>query len=130
MKIKEFSAKSIEEAKKLALEEFNVSEDELDITIIERESKGLLGIFGGKDAKITASLKEQVVPEVKEEVDLKDTTQEEVLVEAENLEDPIEVANRVLRKILDKMYINCEINAELKDGVLEIELTGENMSSN
>ncbi len=128
MNTKEITAKSIEEAKKIALEEFNVSEDQLDIAIIEKESKGLLGIFGGKDAKIRVTLKEEA-SETKEEVK---TEVEEVIVKEEikemELEDPQEVAKRLLSKILDKIYINCDIVTELKDGVLEIELTGENMA--
>ncbi len=129
MKIKEITAKSIEEAKKLAVDEFKVSEDKLNISIIERESKGLLGIFGGKDAKIRVSLKEEEIQEEEtkvEEIVTEELEKEEKKVTKET--NPEKIAESILRKILDKMYINCEIITELKDDVLEIELTGENMA--
>lgn len=50
---KEFTANTVEEAKKLAAAEFGVDADRLSVTVIEEEKKGFLGI-GRSDAKIVA----------------------------------------------------------------------------
>ena len=44
----EFTAKTIEEAKELALKELGLSEDQVDIEIIEQPTKGLFGKLKGK----------------------------------------------------------------------------------
>lgn len=46
------SAKTIEEAISLALEELNVTEEEVSIEVLEEPSKGFLGIIGTKPAKV------------------------------------------------------------------------------
>ncbi len=114
MNSKEITAKSIEEAIKIAVDEFNVSEDKLDISIIEKESKGLLGIFGGKDAKIKVSLKEEII-EIQKEIDqIKEEVLEIEKKQEVEVQDCEETSKRVLTKILDKMYINCDIVTEKK----------------
>ncbi len=52
----EKTAKSKDEAIKSALEELNVTEDEVDIDVIEEGSKGFLGI-GAKDAKVIVTVR-------------------------------------------------------------------------
>ncbi|QOR34107.1 Jag N-terminal domain-containing protein [Clostridium sp. 'deep sea'] len=46
------SAKTVEEAVRLALKELNTTEDKVDINIIEQPSSGFLGIIGVKPAII------------------------------------------------------------------------------
>ena len=50
---KEFTANTVEEAKKLAAAEFGVDISKLIVTVVEEEKKGFLGI-GRSDAKIVA----------------------------------------------------------------------------
>ena len=50
---KEFTANTVEEAKKLAAAEFGVDISKLTVTVVEEEKKGFLGI-GRSDAKIVA----------------------------------------------------------------------------
>jgi spoIIIJ-associated protein len=59
MKTIEVSARSVEEAKKIALEKLNIGEEDVDIDIIEEPSKGFLGILGGKLAKVKVTQKEK-----------------------------------------------------------------------
>lgn len=54
----EKTGRTAEEAIELALIEMGLTRDEVDIEILEEESKGLLGIFGQKDAKIRVTQKE------------------------------------------------------------------------
>ena len=56
MKSYQFKADSVEEAIRLARRELDAYEDELDIKIIEKGSKGFLGIFGTKESVIEVSL--------------------------------------------------------------------------
>ncbi len=56
MKSYQFKADSVEEAIRLARRKLDAYEDELDIKIIEKGSKGFLGIFGTKESVIEVSL--------------------------------------------------------------------------
>lgn len=56
-KTSEFSAKTVEEAIKLGLDNFNASIGDVDIEILEEGSKGIFGIFGAKNAKISIKYK-------------------------------------------------------------------------
>ena len=57
MVTKEFTAKTVEEAKQMAAEEFGVSEDRITVEVIEEPKKGLFGKTKG-DAKIQAGYEE------------------------------------------------------------------------
>lgn len=58
MFIVEKTAKTVEEAVKLALIELNAREDEVVVDILDEPKKALLGLIGGKEAKVKVSLKE------------------------------------------------------------------------
>ena len=51
MKEIELTAKTVEEAKKIALEQLGVSEDQVEITVLKKGRGGVLGV-GAEDAKI------------------------------------------------------------------------------
>lgn len=55
MKVIEKSAKTVDAAVELALRELEVSREEVEITVLESGSKGVLGLFGGKDAVVRVS---------------------------------------------------------------------------
>lgn len=52
-------APTLEAAKKAALEALSLSEDEADIEILEAPSKGFLGLFGRKDAKVRVTRRQE-----------------------------------------------------------------------
>lgn len=54
----EISARTVNDAIKLAAKELEVSLDSIEIEILEEPSKGFLGILGNKQARIRASVKE------------------------------------------------------------------------
>ena len=54
----EKSAKTVDEAVKLALEELNATIDLVDIKVIEKPKSGFLG-FGARNALVSVSLKEK-----------------------------------------------------------------------
>ncbi len=53
----EFTGKSVKEAISKACAELNLSEDDLDIEVIEESARGFLGIVGHRDARIRVSVK-------------------------------------------------------------------------
>jgi len=57
MKSIEITARTVDEAIKLAAEELNVSLEEIEYEILEESSKGFLGLIGGKQARIKAQKK-------------------------------------------------------------------------
>jgi len=52
VKFVEKSAASVEEAIELALLDLGANELEVDIEVLEESKKALLGLFGGKNAKV------------------------------------------------------------------------------
>jgi spoIIIJ-associated protein len=57
------TGKTIEEAVKAGLLQWNVSEDRVKVHILEQPSKGFLGLFGSKEAKVELEL----IPDALEE---------------------------------------------------------------
>ena len=55
----EKTGKSIEEAVKMALEELNAREEDVEIEILDEGNRGLLGIIGNKMAKVKVSRKNE-----------------------------------------------------------------------
>lgn len=94
----EKSAKTKEEAIKLALSELGVSEDEAEIEIIEEGSKGFLGL-GGKEAVVRVT----VIP------------------------DPERRARTFLSKLFEIAGENVDIVITKADGALDIDLKGSDM---
>ncbi len=95
----EKKAKSVEEAKALALAELGVGEDEVRFEVTEEGSKGFLGL-GSKEATVVAELTD---PEVS-------------------------IAKLFLKGVLENMQLDVEITAEMNDeGDINIELEGENL---
>lgn len=93
MKTKTFTAKTVEEAVKLGLSEWNVGEDEVKIEVLEEASKGFLG-FGQKDATVRLTL----------------------------LFDPVKIAEDFIRRIFEGMGIAGSIRSELTGGDLKVNI--------
>jgi len=78
------TAKTVDEAVNLALEELNVEKEDVTIEVLEEPSKGLFGLIGTKEAKV------RVTP----------------------TNDPVEIAHDFLELIFSKMDIKGKIRAE------------------
>lgn len=105
----EKTAKSVEEAIASALEELNVSREEVEIEVIEEASKGVLGLFGGKEAKVRVTVLEQEVAEEEEEADAKAD------------------AGNFVGDILDKMDIDATISVSETEDTVKVDISGENV---
>lgn len=146
MKSIEKVGKTIDDAITEALIELGASTDQVDIEVISKGSKGLLG-FGAKAAKVKVTLKgisAQQVVEVKEmmpEVPKKDVKPElqvpsetvgdfedTVIASKEEVEQVMKNANDFLNKLLKQMDVECTIKSEIvHDNRISIGLEGKNM---
>jgi spoIIIJ-associated protein len=100
MKVVEISAKTVEEAIQIALEELNASREEVKVDVLEEGKPGLLGLGGG-DARVRVSL---LKPEPGNEADAIDSA---------------DAARDVLEGLLDKMGVDADVetgSAELISG--------------
>ena len=57
MRTYEASAKTVEEAIELGLQELGVSIGDVDVQVVEEGSKGLFGLFGSRLAKVKLTVK-------------------------------------------------------------------------
>ncbi|MBO8127863.1 MAG: protein jag [Peptococcaceae bacterium] len=64
MKVIEKTGKSVQEAVNLALQDLGVSEDRVEIEVLEEPSKGFLGILGGRPARVMVRVKDSVCDDV------------------------------------------------------------------
>ena len=67
------SAKTVEEAVKLALDEIGKNRSEVTIEVLEEGSGGFLGLIGGKDAVVRISYDEdmdKVLEDLKNEIEI------------------------------------------------------------
>lgn len=86
--------KTIEDAIEEAIEELNVSRSDVDIEVLEEPSKGLLGLIGRRDATV------------------------KVIV----INDPIEMAENLLKEILIGMDIKGDFSINKKNSSIYIEI--------
>jgi spoIIIJ-associated protein len=84
----EISAKTIEEATRIALEQLGVTKDEVEITVVKKGKSGVLGM-GAEDARIKVALLEE---------------------EIEPVADDAEVSRQVLSEILRAMGIHATVD--------------------
>ena len=100
------SAKSIEEAVALALEELGVTEDMVTVTVLEEGKKGFLGL-NGKDASVCVTVNE---------------------TEEETEDTPEGRAEDFLRHILDAMELEAELSIQSEeDNGIAIDIKGDDM---
>ena len=99
MKNIETMGKTTEEAIQNALKELNVTQDKVEVEILEEGSKGFLNIIGVKPAKVRVTLKRDSVGE----------------------------ATKFLRNVLNSMKIKAEIHAKEENDEIKIDIVGPNM---
>lgn len=95
--------KTVDEAVKMALQELNTTEENVEIEVLEEPTKGLLGI-GAKPALVRVSVKEEKVEE--------------------NKADKV---NEVISSITSCLGLNIKSNVEDTTEALKVNLEGENL---
>lgn len=99
MKSIEMVGRTIEEAIDNGLKVLRLTRDKVNVEVIDKGNKGILGLLGTKPAKVILTVKE----------------------------DYEVVAKRFLRELLDNMGIKCEIHVKDEDDILKINLVGPKM---
>ena len=99
MKIIEMTGRNVEEAVKNALAELKVTEDKIEVEVIEEGSKGFFKLLGTKPARIRVKVKRDYILDAK----------------------------TFLRDVLNSMGIKAEIKVKEEDNVLKINLVGPDM---
>lgn len=103
----ERSAPSVEEALEAALAELGVSEQEVDVLIVQEPKGGFLGM-GGQDAVVRVRLRAPGA-ELSEDV----------------MEEQGEVAADFLEGLLERMGISAGIEPDLQDDTMYVDILGE-----
>lgn len=99
MKVIEMTGKTVDDAIKNALNELKVTEDKIEVEVLEEGSKGLFKLIGAKPARIKVKVKRDYIYE----------------------------ARTFLRDILDNMGIIAEIKVKEESDTIKISLTGPDM---
>ena len=99
---REFTGKNVEEALSSALSELNVTEDQIEYEVVEKESNGFLGLFNNKPAKILVKLKKK---------------------------DICSVATGFINEVLSAMGVKADVKASLTESndEIDIDLEGDEM---
>ena len=146
---KVFYAKSSEEAVEQLLKSTKADKDSIKITVLEKPSKGFLGIgaksgvFSLEDevAKETEPAKEELVEENKEEILVED----EVLktepsgqdkVENKEIQDKVNITDedeiRIAREFVVELLKNADVEADvdvvLEDNLIKVKISGDDAS--
>ena len=103
MKWIEKTAKTVEEAVELALEELDVKKEDVQVEVLEKPSKGFLGFIGSRLAKVKVTVEENDGEKEKDE------------------------AYRFLRSILNAMDVKAEIKLRCEERRIFINLLGPRM---
>lgn len=106
----EKNGKTIDEAIELALEELNVTRDQIEYEVLEEPSKGLFGFIGGKAAKVLVKVK----TDVKKAVNT-------------NKVDPVVVAKEFLQKVFLAMKLDVKIEKMTTEEGFILNLRGEDL---
>ena len=141
---KEFTAKTIDEAKELAAAEFGVSAGEIDFDILEQPRKGLFGMKGV--ARVMASYEapeapaqaEPAAPAAEEAAEepapasFEDESEGEVPALPEDFDiegsAKVQAAKKYLTDVLHALGLeNFEINAIRRDGNIVLDITGDKL---
>ncbi|GFN37118.1 RNA-binding cell elongation regulator Jag/EloR [Tepidimicrobium xylanilyticum] len=93
-------AKTVREAIDNALDELNLSESDVKIEVLEEPSKGLFGLLGAKDAVVRVTV----------------------------VNDPIEIVENFLSKILLSMRIKGTVMAKRENNIINVEIMNINSS--
>ncbi len=99
MKIIEISGKNVQEALANALVQLNVTEDKVDVEILEEGSKGIFNLIGTKPAKIRVTQKRDSIDEV----------------------------NTFIKDVISAMGVDAQVNIIEENDCINIQLSGEKM---
>ena len=101
------SAPSVEEAVDSALAELGVSEQEVEVSVLQEPRQGLIGI-GSQDAVVSVRVRRS------DDGDISD----------EDLDDQADVAAEFLEGVLERMGVAADVGPALEDGTMYVDVVG------
>jgi len=131
-----FKGKTVEEAITAALESLSVTEDELDITVVQEPVKGLLGLIGNKEAQIEVTLKETPISSLledekimkKEAVNVAKSSNKTPVTE-EDRQRKIDKGTGFLKEVLDTLEYPVEFFIRDEGEFIRIDIRGKNVGN-
>lgn len=141
MESKVFYAKSSEEAVEQLLKSTKADKDSIKITVLEKPSKGFLGI-GAKSgvfsleyevAKETEPAKEEIIVEdevLKTEPSGQDKVENKEIQDKVNItdEDEIRIAREFVVELLKNADVEAEVDVVLEDNLIKVKISGDDAS--
>ena len=131
MEYKEFTGKSLEDAKAAAAQELGCDVDALQVEVLEEEKGGFLGLF--KSVKIRVGYEASEIAEAAsaEAAGILDEVKDVLGAVEATGEAPTDVAVDFICKILDAMGLSAEVSAEVneEEGNIYIDIEGTDMGS-
>lgn len=141
MESKVFYAKSSEEAVEQLLKSTKADKDSIKITVLEKPSKGFLGI-GAKSgvfsleyevAKETEPAKEEILVEdevLKTEQSGQDKVENKEIQDKVNItdEDEIRIAREFVVELLKNADVEAEVDVVLEDNLIKVKISGDDAS--
>ena len=139
----EFEGKNVDQTVKIACDELNLAPDEISYKVLSRGSSGIFGLAGAKKARIRVTLPD-ITPEIGDEADSQkdDTAVFEDKVKTETTfsedgssdglqrqsfeENPLDLAQAVLQRIIDAITSDATISVEETDDQILLNVTGGN----
>lgn len=103
------SAPSVEEAVEAALAELGLSEQEVDVTVVQEPRQGILGI-GGQSAEVIVRVRRAAAQDSATD---------------EDLEEQGDVAADFLEGLLTRMGLSAEVEPAFEDGTMYVDVLGE-----
>lgn len=97
----EKEAKSVEEAVQLALEELQAEMEDVEVEVLEEGTKAVIGLFGGKDAKVRVTRKVS----------------------------SLDVVNAFLTKLTETAGIDATFQMSEKDDVIDVKISGDDVGA-
>ena len=132
----EKTGKSVDEAVAKALKELNVTEEQVNVEVIEEGKKGFLFGFGSKDAKVRVTLKEEAVEKKAEKTlseaveDAKEAIKTVGVLAAEAISEKVEEVKEETEAKVEELKAKAEekaeeIKAEVADKKEELQAKAE-----
>ena len=133
MRFVEKIAKTVDDAVTEALLELLVTRDEVEIEVIEKGTKGFLGI-GSKDARVRVTVKAENQEEEQSVYEQLGIEQPDISLDFDlNLPldtktvDPAQVGKEFLVDVLEKMGIEAEVEVSVKKEQIKMVISGDKM---
>ncbi len=128
-------AKTADEAIEKVLSDMNCTIDQVEIEIFEEAAKGLFGFLKSNQFRVVATKKDRYVNKEVKKTEKKETVEKEskkqvraiVEIAPEILENRKIKAQEFLTEVLKNMNIAATVDAEINNGIISLNIKGENM---